>query len=217
MKLNRQYSASHPTIQASTEIVHVFIETRGSCLVWSVTGARKWQHGAGPWQLSKGEMKVQPAWAVDSGRKSTFFSPPSTSKMKGRQGHSTLVMATGAAPSQAYICSQSHLADRGSLTQSLRVPEEPADSSSCRPCCYRKSATGATGFLWVWLLCITRGTSAWCVSLSSWRNMNVLKELERGDVKWLLTRKYVPWHGCAWILEMPDSTLRVTWWCEGIG
>ncbi|KAK1896702.1 tRNA (guanine-N(7)-)-methyltransferase [Dissostichus eleginoides] len=73
--------------------------------------------------------------------------PTPTSKMKDGQGHSTLVMATGAAPSQAYICSQSHLADRGSLTQSLRVPEEPADSSSCRPCCYRKSATGATGFL----------------------------------------------------------------------
>ncbi|KAK5869784.1 hypothetical protein PBY51_024475 [Eleginops maclovinus] len=74
-----------------------------------------------------------------------FLAP--LSQMKDGQEHSTLVMATGAAPSQTYICSQSHLADRGSLTQSLRVPEERVDSSSCRPCCYRKPATGATGFL----------------------------------------------------------------------
>lgn len=159
----------------------------------SVTGAGKWQHGAGPWQLSKGEMKAQAAWQHEPSSQAGnvhFF--PLRFQMKDVQEHSALVMATGAAPSQPHISSQSHLVDRGSLTQSLRVPEEPVDSSSTRPCCYGASATGATGFLWVCLLCTTLGTSAWCVSLSSWRNMNVLKELERGDVKWLLTRYYAP-------------------------
>ncbi|TNN75560.1 hypothetical protein EYF80_014206 [Liparis tanakae] len=69
-----------------------------------------------------------------------------SSKMKDEQEHSTLVMATGAAPSQPHISSQSHLVDRDSLTQSLSVPEEPLDSSSTKQCCCRESATGATGF-----------------------------------------------------------------------
>ncbi|KAI3368238.1 hypothetical protein L3Q82_007959 [Scortum barcoo] len=61
-------------------------------------------------------------------------------RMKDVQGRCALVMATGAVPSQPHISSQSHLVDRGSLTQSLRVPEEPVDSSSTRPCCYGASA-----------------------------------------------------------------------------
>ena len=36
----------------------------------------------------------------------------------------------GSPESTHHISSQSHLVDRGSLTQSLRVPEEPVDSSS---------------------------------------------------------------------------------------
>lgn len=38
-------------------------------------------------------------------------------------------------PNQTHISSKSHLLDRGSLTQSLRVPEEPVDSYSTRPRC----------------------------------------------------------------------------------
>ncbi len=148
---------------------------------WAVTTVKRWNEGSGS----------MAAWAVESGRKCTFFFPLRF-QVKDVQERSALVMATGAAPSQPHISSQSHLVDRGSLTQSLRVPEEPVDSSSTRPCCYGASATGATAFLWACLLCITLGTSAWCVSLSSWRNINVLKELERGDAKWLLTRNYVP-------------------------
>lgn len=37
-------------------------------------------------------------------------------------------------PNQPHISSKSQLLDRGPLTQSFRVPEEPADSYSNRPC-----------------------------------------------------------------------------------
>lgn len=99
-------------------------------------------------------------------------------QIKDWQEHSALVMATGASPSQPHISSQSHLVDRGPLTRFLRVPEEPFDSSSTRPYCYQAPATGATGFLRVWLLCISLGTSACCVSLSSWRNMKHWRSLK---------------------------------------
>ncbi|KAK2835411.1 hypothetical protein Q5P01_015895 [Channa striata] len=66
--------------------------------------------------------------------------------MRDGKGSSTLVMATGAAPSQPHVSSQPHLVDHGFLTQSLRVPEEPVDSFSTMPCHYRKPATGATGW-----------------------------------------------------------------------
>lgn len=84
--------------------------------------------------------------------------------------------------------------DRGFLTQYFRVPEEPADSSSTEP------ATGATGFMWMCLLCISPGTSAWCVSVCSSKNKNVFKESERGDMKWLLHLHR--WYG----------TLTLTWY-----
>lgn len=40
----------------------------------------------------------------------------------------------GGCPNQPHISSKSQLLDRGPLTQSFRVPEEPADSYSNRPC-----------------------------------------------------------------------------------
>lgn len=105
---------------------------------WAMTTVKRRNEGSGS----------MAAWAVESGRKCTvffFFSPPRF-QMKDVQERSGTVMATGAAPSQPHISSQSHLVDRGSHTQSLRVPEEPVDSSSTRPRCYRAPATGATGF-----------------------------------------------------------------------
>ena len=113
---------------------------------------------------------------------------------------------------QPHVSSQSHLVDRGSLTQSLRVPEEPADSSSTRLCCCPESAAGATGFLCVCLSLYvsSRGTSASCVSLSSWRNMEDLKELEREDAKWTLTGNFVL--DKIWIVaEEHINCVKMTW------
>lgn len=197
-------TVSHPTIQTYTDRLHppaqvCFIETRGSWLVWSVTGAGKWQHGAGPWWLSKGGFKARAAWAVESGRKCTFL------QMKDGQECSALVMATGAAPSQPCISSRSHLLDRGSLTQSLRVPEEPADSSSTGPRCYRAPATGAHRLsLWVWLLRITQGTSASACSSILFKKHACFE----GADKKLCHRQ-----GCVWTLNVSQSTFSVTWWC----
>lgn len=101
-----------------------FIETRRSCLMWSVTGARNWQPNAGRWQLSKVEMKAQAAW-----KEMYIFSVERwTGAQHTGDGHR-------ACPNQPHISSKSHLLDRGSLTQSLWVPEEPVDSYSTRPCC----------------------------------------------------------------------------------
>lgn len=134
---------------------------------WAVTTVKRRNEGSGS----------MAAWAVESGRKCTFFFSLRF-QIKDWQEHSALVMATGASPSQPHISSQSHLVDRGSLTRFLRVPEEPFDSPSTRPYCYQAPATGATGFLRVWLLCISLGTSACCVSLSSWRNMKHWRSLK---------------------------------------
>lgn len=94
----------------------------------------------------------------------------------------------GEAPGQPHFSSQSHLVDHGSPTQSLCVPQEAVDSSSTGPRCYRESATGATGFLWLWLLCITWGTWA-CDSSSSQWNVNVLKEIGRRKCEMFADRK----------------------------
>lgn len=199
-------TVSHPTIQTYTDRLHppaqvCFIKTRGSWLVRSVTGAGKWQHGAEPWWLSKGGLKAQAAWAVESGRKCTFL------QMKDGQECSVLVMATGAAPSQPCIPSRSHLLDRGSLTQSLRVPEEPADSSStgllssASNRCHRLS-------LWVWLLRITQGTSASACSSILFKK----HECFEGAGK-LADKKLCHQQGCVWTLNMSQSTFSETWWC----
>lgn len=73
---------------------------------------------------------------------------------------------------------------------------------------YRASATNSTGSLWVWLLCITLGTSSLvCFSM-------LLKKT------WMFWRiwKEEMWSGCwevyVWILEMSQSTLTMTWWPE---
>lgn len=62
--------------------------------------------------------QILAAWAVES----STFSP--SFQMKDGQECRALVTATGAAPSQPLVSSQSHLVDRGSLTQSLSLPEE---------------------------------------------------------------------------------------------
>lgn len=101
-----------------------FIECRGSCLMCSVTGAGKWQPGGGPWQLSKVEMKAQAAW-----KEMYIFSDERwTGAQHTGNGHRGW-------PNQTHISNKSHLLDRGSLTQSLRIPEESADRSSTMPRC----------------------------------------------------------------------------------
>lgn len=166
--------------------------------MWSVTGARKWQRGAGPWQLSKGEMKAQAAWAVKSG--GDFFFPPLPFQMKDGQERSTLVMATGAAPSQPHISSQSHLVDRGSLTQSLRVPEEPVDSSSTAQASLLSRVSNRCHRL-LFLLVVMhhpRNFSPVCFFI-------LLKDCFEGVGK----------RRC-WQETMSQSTLTVTWWPETI-
>lgn len=151
-----------------------FTECRGSCLMCSVTGAGKWQPGGGPWQMSKVEMKAQAAW-----REMCIFSDERwTEAQHTGDGHR-------GCPNQTHISNKSHLLDRDSLTQSLGVPEEPADSSSTRPHCIEPQQQVLQAHFEGGCY---HSISILSVVLCSWRNVNVLKELEgKGMGKWLLT------------------------------
>lgn len=166
--------------------------------MWSVTGARNWQAAAGRWQLSKGQMKAQAAWKEMF---FYFFLPVErwTGARRTGDGHR-------GCPNQPHISGESHLLDRGPLTQSLRVPEEPPDSSSARPPPYQASATDATSSLWARLLCMALGTSPSVrASLRSWRNSAGFdgfgaSGLENGR-----------WEVYVWSLEMSQSASTPTW------
>lgn len=91
---------SHSTIQASTHSLHPLSQVC-SMFYWnqrellSVSSHRCREMAAGPWQLSKGEMKARAAWqheALSQAGNVLFF------QMKDGQEHSVLVMATGATP-----------------------------------------------------------------------------------------------------------------------
>lgn len=123
-------------------------------------------------------------------------------QMKDEQEHSTLVMATGAAPSQPHISSQSHLVDRDSLTQSLSVPEEPLDSSSTKQCCYRESATGATGFSsCAVVMHHPRSFSPVCFFIFL-EKLECFEGVGKRRCEMVADKKLCPWHGCVWIFEM---------------
>lgn len=74
-----------------------------------------------------------------------------------------------ACPNQPHISSKSHLLDRGFLTQSLRVPEEPADSFSTRPCCIQPQQQMLRAPFECGCYASTSALHPWRASLLSWK------------------------------------------------
>lgn len=174
---------------------------------WAVTTVKRWNEGSGS----------MAAWAFESGRKCTFFpSPLADERWAGAQHtgdgyrsspYSTphLQPVTLSGPWLSHPILQS---PRGASWQLLHQAFLLSRvSNRCRGL-----------FLWVWLLCITlRNFSLVCFFIL-WRNMIFffLKGVGKRRHEMAADKKLCPWHGCVWILEMPQSTLTATQWPETI-
>lgn len=163
---------------------------------WAVTTVKRRNEGSGS----------MATWSIESGRKFAFFSLHF--QMKDGQESSALVMATGAAPSQPHVSSQSHLVDRGSLTQSFRVPVEPVDSSSTRPCCYWVCNKCHRVSVSMVVMYHPRKFSLICFSILL-KKHECFEGVGKRRCKMAADRKLCSWQDCVWILNMPQSTLSV--------
>lgn len=150
---------------------------------WAVTTVKRRNEGSGS----------MAAWAVESGRKCTyFFFSPCRLQMKDGQESSTLVMAKGVAPRQPPRLQPvtlsgpwlSHPIPQSPRGAGWQLLQQAAPLSRVCNRCHRVSERTLVMYH-------PRNFSLMYFSIPSWRNLNVLKELQGGDAKWLLTGNYV--------------------------